>query len=107
MEGPKTEALEASGLSEIVKALPGVAEKNADGSLTVQDGFSGDAVVSGLADGMATHMGLQFQNPFLQAITYHGSSFVFLEVSELVFDGLSGFTGGGTIGFSIAQLKVS
>lgn len=96
MDGLKTKALVASGLS--------VADK--DGSyVTEQSGFSGDAIVSGLTDGLSKHFALQLENPFLQTVAYNSTKYLFLEVAQYMFDGLGGFTAGNTLGFSIAQLK--
>ena len=105
MEGTKTKILEASGLSAIVEAFPGASQSE---GLSIRENteFDNDVLVSGLADGVATHMGLALQNPFLQSITYNSTKFVMLEIAEYVFDGLGGFSGGNTLGFSIAQLKV-
>ena len=106
-KGTNTKVLEASGISGIVEALPGVSEKASDGSLEVQDNCSGDAVVSGLAEELSSHLASKLPNPFLQAFAFNTSMYLMLELSQFLFDGLSGFTSGNTLGFSIAQLKVS
>ena len=93
------------GFSVIAGALPEVTENNPDGSLTAQEGSSGDAIVSRLSEGMATHLALQFRNPFNQTFAFTNSQSLMLEVSQYTFDGLSGFTAGNTPGFSIAQIK--
>ena len=72
----------------------------------MQENFSPDSLVAGLADGLSSHLALQINNPFLQALTYNTTSYLILEFSQVIFDGLGGFTGGNTLGFSIAQLKV-
>eukprot|EP00092_Neocalanus_flemingeri_P078957 GFUD01098315.1.p1 GENE.GFUD01098315.1~~GFUD01098315.1.p1 ORF type:complete len:259 (+),score=52.55 GFUD01098315.1:30-779(+) len=105
-EGSKTEALtlEASGLSGIADALPGA--KEIEGSIVTEHaGFSGDTFLGGFADGVASHLGLQLGNPFLQSLAYNGTKYLMLEVSQYMFDSLGGFTTGSTMGFSIAQLK--
>ena len=105
MDGTKTMILEGSGLSTIVEAFPG-ASLNEGLSIPENPELVGDALVGALADGLATHMGLALKNPFLQSITYNSTNFVMLEIAQYVFDGLGGFSGGNTLGFSIAQLKV-
>ena len=105
-DGATAKALEASGLAGLTEALPGVSEKTCEGSLLVQENLSPDPLVAGLADGLSAHLALQIRNPFLQAFTYNSTSYLMLEFSQFVFDGLSGFTAGNTLGFSIAQLKV-
>ena len=86
-KGRKTKVFEASGLSGIVEALPGVSEKIGDGSYEVQEDFSGDAFVSGVGDGLSSHLALQLKNPFLQAFAYNMTMYLMLEVSHLLFDG--------------------
>ena len=88
------------------ESLPGTSEKACDGSLTVQESFSGDGVISGLADGLSSHLAFQIGNPFMQALAYNTSKYIMLETAQVIFDGLGGFTTGNTLGFSIAQLKV-
>ena len=71
------------------------------------EGFSGEAVVGTLAHGLAAHLGIKSSiNPLLQTLVYSGSKYSMLEVAELCFDGVSGFSAGSTVGFSICQLKV-
>ena len=106
-KGTKTTVLEASGISGIVEALPGVSENASGGLLEVQDNFRGDAVVSGMAEELSSHLAFKLHNPFLQAFAFNTSLYLMLELSQFLFDGLSGFTSGNTLGFSIAQLKVS
>ena len=96
--GGKTAVLEATGLSGIADALPGSGDY---GSAVV-----GDAISGNLADGLATHLALKTNNTFLQSLLYSGSSYLMLELAQVFFDGLGGFTAGNTLGFSIAQLKV-
>ena len=97
------EILEATGLAGIADALHGATD---DKEVTVA-GFSGDAAMGNLADGLATHFGLNVsQNTFVQNAVYTGTKYVILEAAEYCFDGLGGFTSGSSVGFSIAQLKV-
>ena len=64
------------------------------------------AAVENLTDGVATHLSLVSQNSLAQAIVYNATSYAMLEVAQCIFDSFGGFTGGNTLGFSIAQLKV-
>ena len=70
-------------------------------------GIIGDPVVSGLTNGLSTCLALEIKNPFLQSLAYNTSQYILLEAAQLIFDGLGGVTSGNTVGFSIAQLKVS
>ena len=99
----RTEYVEATGLPGIIDALPGVG--NDDGSAV--SAFDGAAVVDNFADGVATYLGLKAtKNTVGQAIIYSATNYMMLEVAQCIFDSVGGFTGGNTLGFSIAQLKV-
>ena len=94
--------VEETGLSGIMDAFPGCGH---DYGSSLFD-FAIDKV-DNLVDGMARHLGVNAtKNEIGQLIVYHTTNFIMLEVAQFFFDGVGGFTGGNTLGFSIAQLKV-
>ena len=92
----KTQIMEATGLAEFPEALPGTSSTTLDGGTLVEK----------LGEGVATSLALQFKNPVLQTLAYTGSQYVILEVSQLMFESLNGFTGANLQALSLAQIKV-
>ena len=93
----KTQLMEATGLAEFPEALPGTSSTTLDGGTLVEK----------LGEGVATSLALQFKNPVLQTLAYTGSQYVILEVSQLMFESLNGFTGANLQALSLAQIKMS
>ena len=60
-----------------------------------------------LGEGFATSLALQIKNPAMQTLVYTGSQYVILEVSQLMFESLNGFTGANLQALSLAQIKMS
>ena len=92
----KTQLMEATGLAEFSEALPGTSSSTLDGG----------TLVDKLGEGLATSLALQLKNPAMQTLVYTGSQYVILEVSQLMFESLNGFTGANLQALSLAQIKV-
>ena len=80
-----------------------MAEKKWDCTFDVNDA---DVILGNGAEGIGVALAMNIPNPFLQALAFSTSQYIMLQVSQVVFEGVSGVTVGNASALALAQIKV-